>query len=106
MRRWCEQALKLRIQGTEIGVANGKSETHQDAETGVLKLEPETKKCNDLIEKQICDRLAQNLRLRDLLVGCARLRDLGRIFRGPFTTLRDCALNLGMFSFGKMLDIG
>ena len=37
-------------------MANGKSETHRDAKTGVLKSEPETKKCNDLIEKQICDR--------------------------------------------------
>ena len=62
------------------------------AETGILKSEPETKKCNDLIEKQISDRETQNLRLRDPLVGCARFRDLGRIcrdfsfFRGPFTT--------------------
>ena len=46
------------------------------AETGVLKSEPETKKCNDLIEKQICDRQTQNLRLRDPLVGCAKFRDL------------------------------
>ena len=74
------------------GVANGKSETRRDTKTGILKSEPETKKCNDLIEKQICDRETQNLRLRDPLVGCARFRDLGRIcrdfsfFRGPFTT--------------------
>ena len=34
-----------------LGVVNGKSETHQDAETGVLKSEPKTKKCNVLIEK-------------------------------------------------------
>ena len=40
--------------------------------TGILKLEPETKKGNDLIEKEICNRLTQNLRLRDSLVGCAR----------------------------------
>ena len=52
---------------TNSGVANGKSEAHRDAETGVLKSEPETKKCNDLIEKQICDRQTQNLRLRDSL---------------------------------------
>ena len=40
-----------------IGVANGKSETCRDAETGILKSEPETKKCSDLIEKHIhvCD---------------------------------------------------
>ena len=61
------------------------------AETGVLKSESETK-CSDLIEKQICDRQKQNLRLQDPLGGCARFRDLGRIcrdfsfFRGPFTT--------------------
>ena len=62
------------------GMANGKSETCQDAETGILKSEPETKKCSNLIEKQInyvTDR--QNLRLQDPLVGCARLRHLGRI---------------------------
>ena len=62
------------------------------AETGILKSEPETKKCSDLIEKQICDRQTQNLRIRYPLVHCARFRDLGRIcrdfsfFRGPFTT--------------------
>ena len=69
-----------------------KSETRRDAETGILKSEPKTKKCSDLIEKQICDRQTQNLRLRDPLVGFARFRDLGRpcrdssFFRGPFTT--------------------
>ena len=47
------------------------------AETGFLKSEPEMKKCSDLIEKQICDRQTQNLRLRHPLVGCARFRDLG-----------------------------
>ena len=57
---------------TILGVVNGKSETHRDAETGILKFEPETKKCSDLIEKQICDQQTQNLRLRDPLVGCAR----------------------------------
>ena len=41
---------------TDLGVGNGGSETCQDAETGILKSEPETKKCNDLREKQICDR--------------------------------------------------
>ena len=40
---------------TDIGVVNGKSETCRDAETGILKSEPETKKCSDLIEKHICD---------------------------------------------------
>ena len=49
-----------------------KSDTRRYAETGILKSEPETKKCSDLIEKQICDRQTQNLRLRDPLVG---LRD-------------------------------
>ena len=49
------------------GVANGKSKTHQDAETGILKSEPKTKKCSDLIEKQICDQQTQNLRLQDPL---------------------------------------
>ena len=73
-------------------MANGKSETRRDAETGILKSEPKTKKCSDLIEKQICERQTQSLRLRDPLVGCAKFRDLGRIcrdfsfFRGPFTT--------------------
>ena len=38
-----------------------KSETRRDAKTGILKSEPETKKCSDLIEKQICDRQTQNL---------------------------------------------
>ena len=31
-------------------MVNGKSNTRQDAETGILKSELETKKCNDLIE--------------------------------------------------------
>ena len=53
-------------------MANGKSETRGDAETGILKSETETKKCNDLIEKQIYDRQTQNLRFRDPFVGCAR----------------------------------
>ena len=57
-------------------MANGKSGTHQDAETGILKSEPETKKCSDLIEKQICDQQTQNLSLQDPLVGCVRFRDL------------------------------
>ena len=60
-----------------IGVANGKSKTHRDAEAVILKSEPKTKKCSDLVEKQICDRQTQNLRLGDPLVGCARFRDLG-----------------------------
>ena len=48
-----------RVHGS-VGVApaNRKSETPK---TGILKSEPETKKCNDLIEKQICDRQTQNL---------------------------------------------
>ena len=77
-----------------VGVANGKSETRRDAKTGILKSKPETKKCTctDLIEKHICDREKQNLRLRDPLVGSARFRDLDGIcrrlsfFGGPFTT--------------------
>ena len=74
-------------------MANSKSETRRDDKTGILKSETETKKCSDLIEKQICDRQTQNLRFRDPLVGCrARFRDLGRIcrdfsfIRGPLTT--------------------
>ena len=51
-----------------IGMANGKSETRRDAETVVLKFEPETKKCSDLIEKQICDRQTQNLRSPPLIM--------------------------------------
>ena len=46
-----------------LWVANGKSETRWDFETGILKSETETEKCIDLIEKQICDRQTQNLRL-------------------------------------------
>ena len=70
---------------------NGKSETRRDAKTGILKSEPETKKCSDLIEKYICDRQTQNLILRDPLVGSVKFRDLDRIcrdsfFGGPFTT--------------------
>ena len=66
----------------KVGVANGKSETRRDAaETGILKSEPETKKCSDLIEKHVCDRQTQNLRLRDPLVGSARFQDLDRICR-------------------------
>ena len=62
------------------------------AETGILKSETETEKLSDLIEKYICDQQTQNLRLREPLLGCVILRDLGRIcrdfsfFRGPFTT--------------------
>ena len=41
------------------------------AETGILKSEPRAKKSSDLIEKQICDRQTQNMRLRDPLVGFA-----------------------------------
>ena len=58
-----------------------KSETRRDAETGILKSEPETKKCSGLIEKHICDRQTQNLRLRNPLESSARFRDLGRICR-------------------------
>ena len=55
------------------------------SKTGFLKSEPETKKCSDLmIEKQICDRQTQNLRLRDSLIGCARFQDLGRICQDFF----------------------
>ena len=62
-------------------MANGKSETRRDAETGISKPETETGKFSDLIEKHIhiCDRQTQNLRLRDPLLGCLRFRDLGRI---------------------------
>ena len=42
------------------------------AETGILKSKPEMEKCSDLIEKQICDRQTQNLRLQDPLVGRVR----------------------------------
>ena len=58
-----------------------KSETRRDAEAGILKSEPETKKCSGLIEKHICDEQTQNLRLRDPLESSARFRDLGRICR-------------------------
>ena len=44
-----------------------KSETRRDSKTGILKSKPEMKKCSDLIEKHICDRQKQNLRLRDPL---------------------------------------
>ena len=40
-----------------------KSKSHQDAETGILKSELKTKKCSNLIEKHICDRQTQDLRL-------------------------------------------
>ena len=74
------------------GVANGKSETCWDAETGTLKSETEMEKFSDLIEKQMCDQQTQNLRLWDPLLGSARFQDLSRIcrdflfFRGPLTT--------------------
>ena len=51
------------------------------SETGILKSEPKTKKFNDLIEKYICDRQTQNLRLPDPLESSVRFRDLGRICR-------------------------
>ena len=44
-------------------MANGKSETRRDAETGILKSETKTKKFSDLIEKHIGDQQTQNLRL-------------------------------------------
>ena len=34
----------------QLVVVNGKSETRQDAETGILKSEPKTKKCSDIID--------------------------------------------------------
>ena len=40
--------------------------------TGILKSKTKTEKFSDLIEKHICDRQTQNLRLQDPLVGCAR----------------------------------
>ena len=82
------------------GVANGKSETCQDVETGILKSESETKKCGDLIEKQICDRQTENQRFRDPLVGCARFRDLGRICR-DFYFSEDHSPPLTGEGFGK-----
>ena len=36
---------------TVKGVTTGKSETCQDAETGILKSKPEMKKCSDLLRK-------------------------------------------------------
>ena len=42
------------------------------AATGILKSETETEKLSDLIEKHICDRQTQNLRLRDPLLCYAR----------------------------------
>ena len=72
---------KLIALTTTLGVANGKSETRRDAETGILKSEPETKKRSNLIENQIFDRQTQNLRLRDPVLGYARFQDLGRIWQ-------------------------
>ena len=60
-----------------VEVAIGKSETRRDVKTGILKFEPEMKKCSDLIEKHICDQQTQNLRLRDPLESSARFQDLG-----------------------------
>ena len=37
-------------------VANGKSETCRDTETGTLESETETEKFSDLTKKHICDR--------------------------------------------------
>ena len=42
------------------------------AETGILKSKTEVENFSDLIEKHICDRQTQNLRLRDPSVSCAR----------------------------------
>ena len=36
-----------------LGVANGKSETHRDAKTGILKSETEAETFSDLTEKHI-----------------------------------------------------
>ena len=72
------------------------------AETGILKSETETETFTDLIEKLICDRQTQNLRLQDPLVGCVRFRDLGRVcrdfsfFRGPFTTPATVSQRIGI----------
>ena len=46
-----------------LGVANGKFDTHLDAGTGIFKSETEMEKFSDLIEKHICDRQIQNVRL-------------------------------------------
>ena len=64
MVKWKMQ-MKLISGFSEVGVANGKSETRRDAETGILKSETETEKFSDLIEKHtiFCDRQTQNLRL-------------------------------------------
>ena len=64
------------------------------AETGILKSETETENFSDLIEKHICDRETQNLKLRDPLLGCARFRDLGRI-------CRDFSFFIGLFTTPK-----
>ena len=92
-----------------LGVANGKFETHRDTETGILKSEPETKKCTDLIEKHICDRQTQNLRLKDPLESSARFwTRLGwnlprlSIFGGPFTTPNVFAAGSGIFNCAMM----
>ena len=53
-------------------MANGKPKTRQDTENGILKSETKVEKFCDLIEKHICDRQTQNLRLQDSLLGCAR----------------------------------
>ena len=56
-------------------MANGKSETRRDAETGILKSETETENFSDLIEKHICDRQTQSLRLRDPLLGLCQISE-------------------------------
>ena len=72
---------KLPTKLVQLGWRMVKSETRRDAETGILKSEPEMKKCSDLIGKHMCDRQTQNLRIRDPLESSARFRDLGRICR-------------------------
>ena len=60
------------------------------AETGILKFEPETKKCSGLIEKHRCDQQAQNQRLQGPIVGSVRFRDLDRICRDSHFS-EDCS---------------
>ena len=44
-----------------MGVANGKSETRRDAETGILKSETETEKFSDLVVKYIWPDLPEGV---------------------------------------------
>ena len=48
------------------GAANGKSKTHRDAKTGILKSETKTEKFSNLKEKHICDCQMQKPRLCEI----------------------------------------